>query len=129
MACAMGYILSPLRGWSDETKESVGTEDLAGGGGTSRMRVIVLVTLGLAILSLSGAVSRGSDPLRDDIEQSLRRGILEVWFPRALDRERGGFLCDFTYDWKPAGRQPKSVVFQSRLTWLASQAVGRYPKD
>jgi mannobiose 2-epimerase len=69
------------------------------------------------------------DPLRDEIEQSLRKGILEAWFPRALDRENGGFLCDFDYQWKPAGQQPKTIVFQSRLTWLASRAMTRYTDD
>ena len=67
--------------------------------------------------------------MRDEIERALRQGILEVWFPRALDREQGGFLCDFSYDWKPVGRQPKTIVFQSRLTWLASQGTMRYPDD
>lgn len=72
-----------------------------------------------------------ADPLRDEIERSLRQGILEVWFPRSLDREHGGFLCEFDHQWKPpaGATQPKTIVFQSRLTWLASQASLRYPAD
>ena len=93
------------------------------------MRIILVVIVGLGMFSVTGAIARGADPLRAEIEQALRRSILEVWFPRTLDREHGGFLCDFSYDWKPAGRQPKSVVFQSRLTWLASQGILRYPND
>ena len=69
------------------------------------------------------------DPLRTELEHHLRTGILEVWFPRTLDREHGGFLCDLDYRWQPAGRHPKTVVFQSRNTWLASQAAIRYPDD
>src|SRR5678816_3930705 len=93
------------------------------------MRVIPFVIVGLGMLHVIGTTTRAADPLRDEIENSLKHGILEVWFPRALDRENGGFLCDFSYDWKPAGRQPKSVVFQSRLLWLASQGILRYPDD
>ena len=88
-----------------------------------------LVLSGLITVLAAAAPLRGADPLCDEIEQSLRKGILEVWFPRALDRENGGFLCDFDYQWKPAGPQPKTVVFQSRLTWLAAQAAMRYPDD
>jgi mannobiose 2-epimerase len=91
-------------------------------------RGVVTLLVGWVLMS-GAATAKGADPLRDEIEQSLRTGILEVWFPRALDREHGGFLCDFDYQWKPSGSQPKTIVFQSRLTWLASQAVTRYSKD
>ena len=67
--------------------------------------------------------------LRAEIEKSLRQNLLEVWFPRSLDREHGGFLCDFDYRWQPAGPHPKTIVFQARCTWLASQAAIRYPDD
>jgi mannobiose 2-epimerase len=65
----------------------------------------------------------------DQMETALRAGLLEIWFPRCLDRENGGFLCDFDYQWQPSGRLPKSIVFQGRMTWLASKAAMRYPQD
>ena len=89
---------------------------------------IRLIVGGMIVVTAASPL-RAADPLRDEIEQALRKGILEVWFPRALDREHGGFLCDFDYRWEPAGKQPKTVVFQSRLTWLASQAAMRYSDD
>jgi putative membrane-bound dehydrogenase-like protein len=69
------------------------------------------------------------DPMRGEIEQHLRKGLLEVWYPRCLDREHGGFLCDFDWRWEPKGQQPKTIVFQARNTWLAAQAAVRYPDD
>jgi cellobiose epimerase len=63
------------------------------------------------------------------VEKALREGILQVWFPRVIDREEGGFLCDFDYQWRPSGRQPKTIVYQARMTWLASQAARRYPHE
>jgi mannobiose 2-epimerase len=69
------------------------------------------------------------ESVRGEIERHVRTGLLEVWFPRALDREHGGFLCDFDHRWQPAGRQPKTVVYQARQTWLAAQASRRYPDD
>lgn len=82
-----------------------------------------------AIVMLSLASAAQAAPLREEIEQSLRQNILEVWFPRVLDRENGGFLCDFDAHWKPAGKQPKSIVFQARCTWVASKAMEKYPQD
>lgn len=43
----------------------------------------------------------------DQIEAALKGGLLEIWFPRCLDHENGGFLCDFDSQWRPAGKQPK----------------------
>ena len=65
----------------------------------------------------------------DQIETALRGGLLELWFPRCLDHDKGGFLCDFDSQWRPAGKQPKSIVFQGRMTWVASRAMLRYPND
>ena len=88
-----------------------------------------LVLVGLFTVLTATTPLRAAEELRDEIEQSLRKGILEVWFPRSLDREHGGFLCDFDYQWQPTGAQPKTIVFQSRLTWLASRAAMRYSAD
>lgn len=55
--------------------------------------------------------------------QSLREEILQVWYPLALDTVEGGFRCDFTFDWRPQGRQHKMIVTQARQVWTASQAA------
>ena len=93
------------------------------------MRAAQILTVLLGVAMTAHVAHAAPDPLRDEIEQSLRKGILEAWFPRALDRDNGGFLCDFDYQWKPSGSQPKTIVFQSRLTWLASRAMTRYTDD
>jgi mannose/cellobiose epimerase-like protein (N-acyl-D-glucosamine 2-epimerase family) len=82
-----------------------------------------------ALILLPTGYAKAQEVTRDEVEHALRQGLLEVWFPRIIDKENGGFLCDFDYEWKPAGRQPKSIVFQARSTWLASRATGRYPQD
>jgi hypothetical protein len=73
--------------------------------------------------------SLAADPLRDQVEKSLRTNVLEIWFPRIIDKENGGFLCDFNADWKPAGQQLKTNVYRARAIWTASQAARRYPSD
>src|SRR5437764_10975291 len=83
----------------------------------------VVIVVGCSLTSFA------ADPLRDEVERSLRINILEVWFPRIIDKENGGFLCDFNADWKPAGQQLKTNVYQARALWTASQAARRYPSD
>lgn len=64
----------------------------------------------------------------DETEAALRRDVLGVWFPRTVDKENGGFRCNFTRDWQPAATsEGKFSVFQGRMTWIAAQVVVRRP--
>ena len=63
----------------------------------------------------------------EEIDAALHRDILEVWFPRTVDTEHGGFRANFSRDWKPYGQESKFSVFQGRMTWLASEIVERRP--
>ena len=55
-------------------------------------------------------------------------GILESWYPQAVDTVYGGFLSTFTYDFKPTGDQDKMIVTQARHVWTNSKASLRYPE-
>jgi mannobiose 2-epimerase len=65
--------------------------------------------------------------LADETEAALRRDVLDVWFPRCVDKQNGGFYSDFSRDWKPARSGGKFCVFQGRMTWVAAQVVMRLP--
>lgn len=62
------------------------------------------------------------------VEESLKRDVLEKWYPRAVDKERGGFHQNYNADWRRGDGDERSVVYQSRLTWMAAEASKRYPK-
>jgi len=64
--------------------------------------------------------------LRHEIESELRV-LTSVWFPRSIDREYGGFLCDFDYRWKPCGPQAKMLEYQARQTIAAARAAANFP--
>ncbi|MBC8101300.1 MAG: AGE family epimerase/isomerase [Cytophagales bacterium] len=68
--------------------------------------------------------------LADETDRNLREHVLAPWFPRALDQKFGGFYEAFDEQWaRPVGDgNVKSVVYQSRLTWIASRAAHRYPQ-
>lgn len=62
-----------------------------------------------------------------EIEESLEQELLFHWYPKAIDREYGGFLCSFEYNFEPGERQLKMIVSQSRHVWTTSKASKRYP--
>jgi cellobiose epimerase len=65
--------------------------------------------------------------LAAETDAALRRDVLGVWFPRTVDATNGGFLCNFTRDWKPGPSDGKFSVFQGRMTWVAAQVATRMP--
>jgi mannobiose 2-epimerase len=65
--------------------------------------------------------------LATEAETALHNDVLGVWFPRAVDKQKGGFHSHFTRDWQWAPSDGKFSVFQGRMTWVASQVVLREP--
>ncbi len=93
------------------------------------------------VLSLGLGPARGADTktatmpspdacrqLADQMETHLREGVLKMWFPRCVDRERGGFHADFREDWSRGPREDRGIVFQARMTWTAAQVAQRHPE-
>jgi mannobiose 2-epimerase len=62
-----------------------------------------------------------------ETEANFREQVLDQWFPRSVDRLRGGFDQNFGEDWSPGDPYERSLVYQARLTWVASKAAKRYP--
>lgn len=63
------------------------------------------------------------------MRDALQRHALDVWFPRCLDREHGGFLCDFDAKWRPQGENVKMLEFQARQTRVAALGLRLHPGD
>ena len=64
--------------------------------------------------------------MADAIEANLKEQVLAKWFPAARDQQ-GGFYQNFREDWSRDPKNDKGLVYQSRLTWVASQTALRYP--
>ena len=62
-----------------------------------------------------------------EMENSIQTEMLNKWYPQAVDKEYGGFLSTFTYDFKPTGPQDKMIVTQARHVWTTAKAAERYP--
>lgn len=64
--------------------------------------------------------------LPDQLEAELH-ALQRAWFPRTIDRQHGGFLCDFDHRWRPAGPQQKMLEYQARQTLAAARSAARSP--
>jgi mannobiose 2-epimerase len=62
------------------------------------------------------------------METTLRRDVLDVWFPASVDREYGGFYSNFTRDWKRTNSEGKFSVFQGRMVWVSAQVMMKRPE-
>jgi cellobiose epimerase len=60
------------------------------------------------------------------IEKSITTELLNKWYPASIDKEYGGFLSTWTFDFKPTGEQDKMIVSQSRHVWTTSKASEVY---
>ena len=85
-----------------------------------------LVNLVVGSGAVAPAVPR-PDPsaLRTRIDELLRVELTRDWYPRAVDRERGGFHQTFARDWSPRPDDDTFLVYQARMTWTAA-AFARY---
>ena len=88
-------------------------------------------TLLLSVLIACHSPENEENPkkiLADQMEAHLKTEVLDKWYPQALDTVDGGFLSNFTYDFKPGEKQEKMIVTQSRHVWTNSKASLKYPE-
>lgn len=81
------------------------------------------------MLNLLTMYNTNSLPTIETFQSILKEHIIDAWFPRSLDLEYGGFLCDFNRFWKLSGKQEKLLEFQARHTMFAAAASKFYPKN
>jgi len=83
---------------------------------------------------MAGGCTTGDEAsnTRNRIEAEMSQvfeGMMEAWYPLAVDSTYGGYLSDFTHDWRPAGPQNKMIVTQARHVWTASKVAAQDRAD
>lgn len=103
---------------------------------------IALATVLVLIGNSHQSISQASGPVRPkprpnretylklahEMEETLHRDVLDVWFPRNIDTQNGGFYSGFDRKWRPTDSEGKFSVFQGRMTWIASQISEQRPE-
>jgi mannobiose 2-epimerase len=87
----------------------------------------IVLAFGFLSPQMGGAAEPGG-PADDRVPELRRRieGLLEQeltrdWYPRALDRDSGGFHQDFARDWSALPEENRFLVYQARMTWTAAE--------
>jgi mannobiose 2-epimerase len=65
--------------------------------------------------------------LHQQVDDLLREELTRRWYPRALDRELGGFHQTFARDWSPLPDENRFLVYQARMTWTAAAFAAYSP--
>lgn len=60
--------------------------------------------------------------------RDLTRNVIDPWYPVCVDRQAGGFLCDFDSRWRPRGAQRRMLEFQARQTRTAARFGQAFPE-
>jgi len=101
-------------------------------------RVALILFTSAAIASAqqapSPSIASAAQPTREtylklalEVDGALHNEVLNVWFPRSVDREHGGFHSHYARNWTAEPSDGKFSVFQGRMTWVVSQVVLREP--
>lgn len=103
------------------------------------LRPLTLAATAGALVWAAGATGQQvrADPLTPEVREalaaevraSLRRDVLAPWYPRAVDREAGGFLSAFDARWRATDDQRKMIVTQARHVWTTARAAAFFPRD
>ncbi len=96
------------------------------------MRYFVCLFLLFAAMLLGTHCSTVPDPTPSDDTHTAMTTFFEdmmaaKWYPKAIDRQYGGFLSNLEYDWSPSSQQDKMIVTQARHLWSLSKLVELYP--
>jgi cellobiose epimerase len=94
-----------------------------------KRRYILLPLFFILSYSCQSPIREHQTTLAEEIENSIRNGLLAHWYPRAIDTLYNGYITTFTYDWKPEGEQQKMIVTQARHLWSSSKASVLYPDE
>jgi len=66
---------------------------------------------------------------RATYRELLAKHVVDVWFPRSIDGQYGGFLCNFDRRWADTGTNEKLLEFQARHTTTAAELLTLFPDN
>lgn len=77
------------------------------------------------ILATAACVAQGRKPADyvPILEDTLKKNILDFWYPKTLDQKNGGYTIHVSAKNELIPNSPKGIVTQSRQVWLAARAA------
>ena len=90
--------------------------------------IILLLLLSNCFASFTFLTDERAQIARE-MKYSMENELLNVWYPKSVDSVYGGFLSEFTYDFKQGTNQDKMIVTQARHIWSNARAAELYPQN
>ena len=93
--------------------------------------LIVALSLFSSTFTVSQEPPEGDalSPVLAELESSFQDRFVAQWYPRAVDREQGGYFSVLDANWEPQGPQDKFIVSQARHLWVTSQLAVFFEDD
>jgi cellobiose epimerase len=88
-------------------------------------RLFLLLTIFISS-SVFAQKKDGRDSILAQMKIAAKELLIDKSYPNNIDKEYGGYLSTFTYDFKPTGDQDKMIVTQARHIWSTSKAAEFY---
>ena len=88
--------------------------------------IFLIIFLSISIIAFAQDNKAERLRIANELEATIHQ-MLSAWYPKNMDTTYGGFLSEFTYDFKPTSNQNKFIVTQARHTWSNCKAAKRYP--
>lgn len=82
-----------------------------------------LLILSLGSLFMGKAFAEEDATLAKEMRQSLDRDVLHNFYPRVVDNQYGGYISNWSAEWKPMDMQAYMLVTQARHIWTTSKAA------
>jgi mannobiose 2-epimerase len=74
-------------------------------------------------------VSGERERLALEMVAALKRHVMDAWFPRCVDVERGGFISDFDRRWRRGPSSDRMLEFEARQTRVVARLAVAFPDD
>lgn len=92
-----------------------------------RYHILSIAFLSLFVYPCISQTHEEREKIAREMAHSIKKELLDSWYPRSIDTLAGGFTTAYTYDFKPTGPQDKMIVTQARHVWTNSKAAQEYP--
>ena len=90
------------------------------------MKILVSFLLCSMLFSCSNQAEDQRYAMMAKLEKMLNEHTLELWYPRIIDENNGGYYSNYSYNWQKDSIQNKFLVTQARHVWTLSRAYQFY---
>ena len=87
-----------------------------------------ILLLSFTVIACNKPEKQQEESIKSQLEQILNDHTLNLWYPKVIDRNNGGFYSNYAFDWTKKSNQDKFIVTQARHVWTLSKAFEFYPR-